>query len=117
MRVQIIETGEVKDFEDSYALRLIEQGDAILVSGDTPPTPTPEPIDPSQYAALIQELQATTADMQTQIDGLRADASDDRVFANMYQSIAQAQERQLEYTEEHLQEEIDAMSGADEGGE
>ena len=55
--------------------------------------------------------------MQTQIDGLRADASDDRVFANMYQSIAQAQERQLEYTEEHLQEEIDAMSGADEGGE
>ena len=30
MRVQIIETGEVKDFEDSYALRLIEQGDAIL---------------------------------------------------------------------------------------
>lgn len=115
MRVQIIETGEVKDFEDSYALRLIEQGDAILVSGDTPPTPEPEPIDPSQYGPLIRELQSTTAGLQTQIDGMRAEASDDRVFANMYQSIAQAEERMLEYNEAHLQEEIDAMAGEEEG--
>lgn len=111
MRVQIIATGEVIDYEDSYALRLIEQGDAILVSGDTPPTPQPEPIDPSQYSALIQELQGQTADLQSQINALSANASDDKVFANMYQSIAQAQERKLEYDEAHLQEEIDAIAG------
>jgi len=116
MRVKIIATGEVVDYEDIYALRLIEQGDAVLVSGDTPPTPQPEPIDPSQYSALIQELQAQTAELQTQIDSLAAGANDDRVFANMYQSIAQAQERELEYGEAHLQEEIDAMTGT-EGGE
>lgn len=111
MKVQIIATGEVYEYEDSYALRLIEQGDAILVSGDTPPTPQPEPIDPSQYSALIQELQGQTADLQAQIDALAANAADDKAFANMYQSIAQAQERQLEYLEGQLQEEIDGIAG------
>lgn len=111
MKVQMLGTGDVYEYEESYAIRLIEQGDAILVSGDTPVTPEPEPIDPSQYSALIQELQATTAGLQTEIDALKANASDDKVFANMYQSIAQAQERKLEYDEAHLQEEIDAMVG------
>ena len=115
MKVQLIDTGAVVEYSDSYALRLIEQGDAILVSGDTPPTPQPEPIDPSQYSALIQELQATTTGLQTEIDELKANASDDKVFANMYQSIAQAQERKLEYDEAHLQEEIDEIAGN--GGE
>ena len=111
MKVQMLDTGDVYEYEDSYALRLIEQGDAILVSGDTPVTPQPEPIDPSQYSALIQELQVTTTAMQTEIDTLKANASDDKVFANMYQSIAQAQERKLEYDEAILQEEIETMAG------
>lgn len=111
MRVQMVDTGNVYEYEDSYALRLIEQGDAILVSGSTPVTPTPDPIDPSQYAALITELQGQTASLQSQVDALKAEAMDDRVFANMYQSVAQAEERMLEYTEEHLQEEIDEIAG------
>ena len=111
MRVQMLDTGDVVEYEDSYALRLIEQGDAILVSGDTPVTPTPEPIDPSQYSALIQELQTATADLQTQIDTLNANATDDRVFANMYQSVAQAEERLLEYEEGLLEEEIEELAG------
>lgn len=107
MKVRIIATGDVIEYEDSYAMRLIEQGDAVLVSGDTPPTPQPTPIDPSQYGALITELQGQVADLQGQIDTLKAEATDDRVFANMYQSIAQAEERLLEYDAAHLQEEID----------
>lgn len=111
MKVRMLDTGAVIEYDDSYALRLIEQGVAVLVSGDTPPTPTPTPIDPSQYGALITELQTETATLQTRIDALTADVTDDRVFATLYQSIAQAQERQLEYDEAHLQEEIDAMAG------
>ncbi len=114
MRVKIIETGVVADYEDSYALRLIEQGDAILVSGDTPPTPTPTPIDPGQYSELITELQAQTASLQEQVDAANARANDDRVFANMFQSIAQAQQRLLESSDDHLQDEIDAIAGGDE---
>ena len=111
MRVKMLDSGNVVEYEDTYAMRLIEQGDAILVSGDTPITPTPTPIDPSQYGALITELQGQTASLQAQVDALKAEASDDRVFANMYQSIAQAEERMLEYNEEHLQEEIDEIAG------
>ena len=114
MKVRMLDTGDVIEYEDSYAMRLIEQGDAVLVSGDTPPTPQPTPIDPSQYSALITELQGQTASLQAQVNALKAEASDDRVFANMYQSIAQAEERMLEYNEEHLQEEIDEIAG--EGG-
>lgn len=31
MKVKIIQTGEMKEFHDSYALRLIEQGKAVPV--------------------------------------------------------------------------------------
>ena len=115
MRVQMLDTGNVYDYEDSYALRLIEQGKAILVSGDTPPTPEPTPIDPSQYSAEITALQSRCLALETEISAMKSEATDTNVFANLYQSVAQAQERMLEYTEEHLQEEIDAMAGENEG--
>lgn len=111
MKVQIIETGAIVEYEDSYALRLIEQGDATLVSGDTPVTPQPEPIDPSQYGNLIEELQSQVATLQGQIRTTNTVAVDDRWFPILYQAIAQAQERKLEYDESLLQEEIDAMAG------
>ena len=111
MRVKILDTGVVADYDDSYALRLIEQGDAILVSGDTPVTPEPEPIDPSEYSDLIQQLQETVANLQTQINDL-SDATnsiDNIVFADMFQSITQAKERQLEYLEEEIEEELNEL--------
>ena len=111
MRVKMLDTGNVVEYEDSYAMRLIEQGDAILVSGDTPVTPTPEPLDPSQYGTAIEALQTTTTAMQAEIDALKMGATEDQVFANMFQSVSQAQERKLEYDESVLQDEIDAMAG------
>ena len=107
----MLDTGAVKEYEDTYALRLIEQGKAILVSGDTPITPEPEPIDPSQYSAAIIALQARCTALEEGMAAMKQEATDTNVFANLFQSVAQAQERQLEYNEEHLQEEIDAMAG------
>lgn len=111
MRVRMLDTGNVVDYDDSYALRLIEQGQAVLVSGDEPITPTPTPYDPSEYDGLFRALQAGQAALQAEIDALGGRAGDDGVFASLYQSIAQAQERQLEYNEAHLQEEIDEIAG------
>lgn len=111
MKVQMIDTGVIVEYDDGYALRLIEQGMAVFVDGDTPPTPTPQPIDPTQYGALIEALQDRCAALETAVSAVNAEAAEDRAFAGMYQSIAQAQERQLEYLEEHLQEEIDAATG------
>lgn len=112
MKVRMIDTGAVVEYSDSYAMRLVEQGDAVLVDEGTPVTPEPEPLDPSQYGAIIEALQAQTAALQSELDAVNQRAAENAVFANMYQSIAQAQERQLEYLEQHLQEEIDATAGA-----
>ena len=109
MKVRMIDTGAVVEYSDSYAMRLIEQGKAVTVDDGTPPTPTP--IDPSQYGAIIESLQAQTLALQSELDAAKQSAEENAVFANMFQSISQAQERQLEYLEEHLQEEIDAAAG------
>lgn len=111
MKVRMIDTGAVVEYSDSYAMRLIEQGKAVTVDDGTPPTPTPTPIDPSHYGAIIESLQAQTLALQSELDAAKQSAEENAVFANMFQSISQAQERQLEYLEEHLQEEIDAAAG------
>ena len=111
MRVRMINTGEVKEYEDGYAVRLIEQGAAVPVDDAAPITPTPVPLDPSQYGPLIEALETRCAALEAEIAAMKQEATDTNVFANMYQSVAQAQERQLEYLEEHLQEEIDAATG------
>ena len=111
----MVDTGAIAEYDDSYALRLIEQGKAVYVDGDTPIPPEPEPIDPSQYGELIEALQNRCAELETAVSAIQQEAADDRAFAGMYQSIFQAQERQLEYLEEHLQEEIDAAAGVEEG--
>lgn len=111
MRVRMTDTGDVREYEDSYAVRLIEQGEAVPVDGGTPITPTPVPLDPSQYGTHIEALEARCTALEAEIATMKQEATDTNVFANMYQSVAQAQERQLEYLEEHLQEEIDAATG------
>lgn len=111
MKVQMIDTGVIVEYDDGYAVRLIEQGVAVYVDGETPPTPTPEPIDPTQYGALIEALQDRCTALETAVDAVNAAAAEDRALAGMFQSTAQAQERQLEYLEGQLQEELDAATG------
>lgn len=53
IRVRIIETGEIKEYEESYALRLIEQGVAVYDDGDTPVDPEPVPVDPFKYMEIF----------------------------------------------------------------
>lgn len=110
MKVIMIDTGVAAEFEDNYALRLIEQGKAVP-AGSEPVPPKPEPIDPSQYGPLIEALQTQTAGLQAELDAMKQTANENAVFADMYQSIAQAQERKLEYDESRIQEEIDHMTG------
>lgn len=119
MKVTVIKTQETFDYEDTYALRLIEQGLAVP-AGDVPPTPQPEPeLDPRLYGTYIKELQNQAADLQStadelmlEIDAVDARVSDDKAFAAMHQTISQAKERKLEQDEEALQSEIDEMAGA-----
>jgi len=42
MKVKIIATGAIAEYNDTYALRLIEQGIACPVDQDTPVPPEPE---------------------------------------------------------------------------
>lgn len=51
MIVKIIETGEYKEFEDGYAVRLIEQG---IATADL--TPDPEPVIPTPPAYTAARL-------------------------------------------------------------
>ena len=56
MIVKIIETGELKEYEDGYAARLIEQGIATtdLGPGPVPPIPPPDAYNPSQLSSMIE---------------------------------------------------------------
>lgn len=89
--VKIIKTGVVADYDNYYAIRLIEQGKAVLADG----TPTTEPVS---IPAAAQEPKDTV--------------TDDGVFAAMSHTITQAKERQLEESTALMQEEVEAMGGA-----
>ena len=115
MKVKMIDSGNVYEYEDNYALRLIEQGKAIFVSGDTPVTPDEPVIDPSQYGEEIQSLKDRATALETTTAAQRVSITDVEVFGTMQMTITQAEERLLEYNEEVLQEEIDAL--ADDGEE
>lgn len=110
MRIRMIESGNVCEFEDNYALRLIEQGKAIFVSGDTPVTPDDPVIDPTEYGDEIVALQGRATALETTTEAQRVSITDAEVFSTMRMTISQAEERLLEYNEEVLQDEIDAMA-------
>jgi len=51
MRVKLLKCGEVKEFNDSYALRLIEQGKAVL----PPEKPKEKAADPAKKATQTKK--------------------------------------------------------------
>ena len=52
MKVKFVKTGEIADFDESYATRLIEQGKAVRVKEgplkEEPFMPVPEPAEEQQ---------------------------------------------------------------------
>lgn len=59
MTIYIYDTGATIELEDSWALRLIEQGVACAVSGDDPlpPAPTPAPVTPEEFTERLDALE------------------------------------------------------------
>ena len=114
MKVKMLDTGTVVEYDDGYAARLIEQGKAVYVDGGTPITPTPDPIDPNEYGPMIVALQGRCAELETAMSKVQNESSEDHVFSSMAQSLEQAQARKLEYQADQIQEDLDTAAGNEE---